>query len=433
MTSSPRRYAIDTHPKAASAVAHPGEQCFGFQFLRSQIQRVVFASSLICAAATTASAQTPGCVGPGWDHCDPVNITESRVYARLFYDFKETGVVSEEFANFRFTNPAPSGAMTPFYGAEEFFRKLYAHRLNSNTASPSYYTLHQLLRDDPAVQAAFRLYATTGKFETPFDDDFNLALNHLDAVVDASSAGVRFDFSAGEQAAIVAGELASMGLFLKAAAEVLPVVDPEILPPEVRPVDPQALAIKQRLPVVPAGTPYWPDGESPCPPGAIDNGAYPFDGFCCDAGHPGFDCDDYARAWAAWLKRNLTEYPNAQYFILAVYYGVPRRGHSVVAVLIDGKYYIVDPQSGMVRGPLDQNWIFPEDFGPFLREILRARYGMNPPDDVSDWALHPPDYIDPHDVPPWYSDPAVREWFQRMFPGQNPQEFVWPTDLLPEN
>ena len=124
---------------------------------------------ILVFTTTGALGQTRGFSGTGWDHLDPVNIAEARVYARLFFEFKETGVASEEFAKFRFTNPAPTGAMTPFYGAEEFFKELYAHRLNYKTNPPNYYSLNDLLQDDPVVQAAFRLYATTGQFEPPFD------------------------------------------------------------------------------------------------------------------------------------------------------------------------------------------------------------------------------------------------------------------------
>lgn len=41
------------------------------------------------------------------------------------------------------------------------------------------------------------------------------------------------------------------------------------------------------------------------------------------------------------------------------------------------------------------------------------------------WEKHPPDYIDPNDVNPWYTDPDVKEWFRRNFPGLNPDDFIW--------
>jgi hypothetical protein len=101
-----------------------------------------------------------------------VNIAESRVYARLFFEFKDTGVISPEFENFRFTNPGPTGVMTPFYDAEVMFEKIYAHRLAQfDRVTRMSYTLSDLRRDDPAVEAAFRLYATTGELPTPIASD----------------------------------------------------------------------------------------------------------------------------------------------------------------------------------------------------------------------------------------------------------------------
>ncbi len=110
-----------------------------------------------CFFAHGLAAQAPGFAGAGWDHRDPVNIAEARTYPRLFYEFEESGVVSEGFVAFRFTNAAPTGTITPFFGAEEFFRRLYAHRLNYGECEPEYHTLADLLRDDPSVEAAFRL------------------------------------------------------------------------------------------------------------------------------------------------------------------------------------------------------------------------------------------------------------------------------------
>ena len=98
--------------------------------------------------------------------------------------------------------------------------------------------------------------------------------------MDAASAGALFEFSAGEQAEIHDGELESIGLFTKAAVETFVVHGDQALAPEV-----QHVSIARRLPSVPTGNPpyrapYWPEGEAPCPPGAVDNGYLPDDGFC---------------------------------------------------------------------------------------------------------------------------------------------------------
>jgi hypothetical protein len=130
--------------------------------------------------AQSSHAQSPGMNTPGWDYLDPVNIAEARIYARHWFAFKDTGVVSPEFQAFRFTNPAPQGVMTPFHGAEVLFEKLYAHRLVPwEDGTPWMYGLNELMRDDPAVAAAFRLYATTGKFVTLADGEVELPVERL--------------------------------------------------------------------------------------------------------------------------------------------------------------------------------------------------------------------------------------------------------------
>lgn len=243
-----------------------------------------------------AAAQVPRLTSPGWDYTDPVNVVEAREYARLWFEFKDTGVVSPELAAFRFTNPAPQGVMTPFYGAELLFEKLYAHRLQAwPDGTPGMYGLTELLRDDPVVEAAFRLYATEGKFTTPLDDA-TLVVAHLSAIVDAGEAGTEFEFLDGQQIAIVEGGLESTGLLVKEEEG----GEPETTAASIG-SNTVVEAIENTLPGRPAGnppysTPYWPDNEVPCPAGAPDDGLLPDDGFCKSPGHPGFDCDDWARA-----------------------------------------------------------------------------------------------------------------------------------------
>ena len=150
------------------------------------LHRTIVALAIACSAClwpASANAQQLGVKSPGWDYLDPVNIAESRVYARLFFEFKDTGVMSPEFQNFRFTNPAPTGVMTPFYGAEVVFEKIYAHRLAQfDRVTRMSYTLSDLRRDDPAVEAAFRLYATTGKLPTPIAVDTTAGTSPLNSI-----------------------------------------------------------------------------------------------------------------------------------------------------------------------------------------------------------------------------------------------------------
>lgn len=108
--------------------------------------------------------------------------------------------------------------------------------------------------------------------------------------------------------------------------------------------------------------------------------------------------------------------------------GPPPGGHAVVAILIDGNYYIVDPQTGEVLGPIEEGtWLSPTDFVPKLKELLDQRYGVPNPGKIT-VDKHKPDYVDPYDVKPWHEDPDVRDWVERMFPGYDPDEFIWPTN-----
>lgn len=399
------------------------------------LQRAIVALAIACSAClwpASANAQQLGVKSPGWDYLDPVNIAESRVYARLFFEFKDTGVMSPEFQNFRFTNPAPTGVMTPFYGAEVVFEKIYAHRLAQfDRVTRMSYTLSDLRRDDPAVEAAFRLYATTGKLATPLSGDTDVLINHLQAIGDAVVGNNKFTFTEfeytltdGQPFSIADDKLESIGLITVASESTLDALSTSVF---VSQNNISVSTIKRNLPDMPNGpVPYWPDGQRPCKPGEVDNGPITTDGYCLDPDHPGFDCDDYARAWAAWLKRHLAgDYPNAKYYVIYVYYGNPLRGHAVVAILIDGYYYLLDPQSGKIVGPIKDGWFWDPDFKPALKELLVVPGYCTPDEDIDGYKIHPPDYINPNEPRPWYEDPDVLEWWKKKFPGQDPNDYIW--------
>ncbi len=371
----------------------------------------------------------------GWDYLDPVNIAESRVYARLFFEFKDTGVISPTFRSFRFTNPAPTGVMTPFYGAEVVFKKIYAHRLQSwNPSTHMSYTLSDLRRDDPAVEAAFRLYATTGKLAAPLSGDSDVLIKHLQAIGDAVVSNSEFKFSGEQLFTVVDDRLESVGLITKKQTtfdtENTSGIDlgSEVLPPYLIPEDVPAenfkRDIRDLLPAFPGDrAPYWPDNEKMCPD--VVPGIDP-DRFCDDPGHPGFDCDDYARSYDAWLERNLKyDYPEAEWMVLYVF--SEHEGHAIDVVYFQENMYLIDPQTGQIVGPnfcgqTGNDLLFPENLKPDLIDIM-THYNWGPAD-ISHWELHPADYIDPNDVDPWYFNPDVIDWWIEKFPGYNPGDFI---------
>lgn len=351
-----------------------------------------------------------------WDFADPVNVAETRAYAALWFEYKDTGVISEELTNFRFTNRFPFASTSIFHATELLFEQLYAHRLDPFIDSPTHYTLDDLRRDDPDVEAAFRLHATTGNVSTDLTDDEELLKSHLEGIADAMGAATQFVLAPDGRAAVTDGALESFGLMILDSTG-----DSDESSPSVGTGGDNAVvaAIKKKLPWTPIpgqSPPYWPDNKVPC---TTDPS-----GWCDAPGQPGFDCDDWARAWAAWLKKHLTQYPDAEYFILTFDWGTGE-GHAVVLIKINGKYYIVDPQSGAVYGPIDPGgWFTNPKFEPWLRKLLQDHYGVPNPGKIR-WWKHPPDWNHPDDPAPWHTDPDVVDWWKRQFPGLDPNDFIW--------
>lgn len=224
--------------------------------MRRSISVAAFLVGAVLVVCSTW-AQVPGRSYPGWDFRDPVNISESREYARLFFEYQRTGVMTEEFRSFRFSNPAPQGTMTAFRGAEVVFDKIYADRLNYSRDGEPLYSLADLRRDDPEVDAAFRLYATTGKLQTPLFADPQLTQKHLEAYADAMGAQQEFASVEEPRLEIVNDRLQSEGLFASENESLATIAS------AVAVESPVADTIKDKLPGVPSPVPYWPDGEKP--------------------------------------------------------------------------------------------------------------------------------------------------------------------------
>lgn len=68
-------------------------------------------------------------------------------------------------------------------------------------------------------------------------------------------------------------------------------------------------------------------------------------------GTPGFDCDDYAEAMVCYLKNEWQEnYVGATFSYVMIYWG--GFGHGMVLVHLNGHVFVIDPQSGEVKGLL---------------------------------------------------------------------------------
>ena len=68
---------------------------------------------------------------------------------------------------------------------------------------------------------------------------------------------------------------------------------------------------------------------------------------------PGFDCDDFASAFIYWFRQRFTE-QELQGMELHIYQvGEGLWGHSIMVIRVGSVYWVIDLQTGEVRGPIE--------------------------------------------------------------------------------
>lgn len=395
---------------------------------------------MVALASWAAFAEPEGGSDDGWNLIDPVNIAEGRAWAALYWASQDAGAPTPEFRAFSFTNPI-SGGVNPLIPAELLFRQIYAHRL-SEDADPVLYTFAHLLQDDPLVMNHFRHYTITGELEIAFDEEPEAALNHLLAIADAATDESEFSFVGGGEWVLYTGSAASSGLVAE-PGEGEPPVDLPLpsLPQNLEPFDDSLRDRVRDTPLPDAEDLYRPDDKIPCP---IQDPAEPGIEWCDSPGQIGFDCDDYTRAIRAWL-RVIIESHNARSFELIVRWkdGLGESHiHSVLIIENDGYWYIVDAQTGLVLGPYNKADLLANGRA-LLNQILRwlaetyftssRKPGLKPTRDY-DTDLRDFDHPFPGEVPPWYTDPAMRDHFKdRIYipddAGLGP--YIWDSGVAP--
>jgi hypothetical protein len=296
----------------------------------------------------------------------------------------------------------PSGIpveTNPLRPAQNLIRVLYRHRLQENAFLPAYYTLGNLLQDDPAAMASFRAYSLQNMLRTDMGDE-QAYVHHLQLLSRPGS-----DLT---DVRIEDGALVSIGLLTpetsdEPAVDIMsktPPLPPGSAPPTELPKPPTREEIDERL------------RQPGKPPSQIDLRPFRED----KPGKPGYDCDDDAEALAAWL---LKKFPGGQQ-INIMFCGTGNaegKGKSchLVSVLVYGdKYYIVDGSSGTVSGPFDMPMT---DEG--LKQNLKAlwerwyKYAMYPDINVDPGRFKPNDRspFGPNEPLPWWHDPEVRRAF----------------------
>lgn len=374
------------------------------------------AISLVCMGATIQTARAQ--VTPPPADLEQQIRDQVQEWTPWFWQVRETGTIPPEAADFQFSFlPYLYREWDPFGPAFAVFEEIYKDRLQLDPNVGAVYLLDDLLRDDADVLAEFKEYTLTGKLKTG-TDDILAVMNHLELIAEAIANPADYPEYTGSY--IEDGELVSVGLSKEAEASASggggqPPVPPGEIPQEIQ--DLRDWLEQQLRDSGLEGVPYVPD--------------HPFF-------WPGFDCDDYAEAYWAWLMHHNLEqmFPGVKAEALWLYWrftwGINKggkhgkAGHAVIVITYNGYYYIIDPQTGQIYGPFPATVPYKDiDWLPFLDPT---------PDDPSDDTLpkRTPDSITPHDPrdrpwtdpDPWHKDPDIRRHLEDNT-GHPADDYIW--------
>lgn len=285
---------------------------------------------------------------------DETTTQELRQWAAIFWQWYDTGVIPPEAECFQFTNPDqfPPG-FHPFNEAEALFLLVYSDRIEAArlVAVGGHYGVWNLLQDDPDILAQFRLYTLTGAL--PVGDPNGVQpLGSYPPTI---------------------GPLLYMQL--------LPLAQMEAV--KIKKVCPAG----HTEPISDEQLPDWLRGfnrvlrqlvaASQLAEAAMDA---LYDEDICHwwpwSRRIGFDCDDFADALAGWLLNRIGLIPGVTVEQLRVSWANGKIGHVMTIVTHGGYYWIIDAQTGLVRGP------FPVGTPVNPREIVEIGYELQPGDTV---------------------------------------------------
>jgi hypothetical protein len=315
--------------------------------------KVAVFSSLVLAMGLVNSSLA-------WDPANPVDFAERQNWLALNWNENRTPAQQADLDAFSFTNAMPDFAPTMLANELAVFTDLYSDRLQVSAAN-GYYGILDLLNDDAEIRAKFQVFAMTGQFVTDANDGETLLIKHVQMIADAISNQQKFVLDGFD---VVDGAVLSQ----KLRSQQQP-ANPTVPP---TPVTPPALEQFE------CDLKYWIDqSRLGCGLGHSDRPAL-YEGENTNINNPTaqprFDCDDFTDALNYFLQRRLKKiYPDAEiggfgYFWYCTVIdpatgqpvigpdGKPKRkiaGHAITYVLKDGKYWLVDPQNGVLRGPYD--------------------------------------------------------------------------------
>lgn len=300
-----------------------------------------------------------------WPEPSELLIEECQEWASYYWEWYETGIIPLGVDGFEFSEPVGSG-MNPLQFSLAVFEDLYADHLTDD------YEISDLIMDDPAIFAAFKHHSMTGELDAPYV---------LIIGKDGKDKKKKPTLTPG----------------------LVPVNDCDrITNPDLR-----ALCELLRQGVI--------DSKLPGSPCYREDGDWRWS-------TPGFDCDDYADAMRWWLQNYLRgDFPDVQVGVLGLMYG--RSGHVVNYIYLNGAYWLVDAQTGEVRGPYGSM----AELKAAAWQLMRDEYwlpGYDPPFKRiggGGWLVEPS---------PWYTDPQRRQEIIDCLGLDDPTKY-FPPDFQP--
>jgi hypothetical protein len=326
-----------------------------------------------------------------------------------------------------------AGNSNPFQESLQLFDALYRSRLEVARAHGTpHYAITDLFVDDAAVFAAFRWHTVTGQLQTAFTDDADIALKHVAAMLDADNTSAYFEvdsFGITHDGVVWSEGLRSVSRLPESSIGAVPPLcdDPpiSILPESVDDRLREAMDVWTRC-FFRLGTVTFPDGRTL--PGAYRSDEYGVRChvvagrvFCIPVLTPGFDCDDYADAFIWWFQRQFSEQDLQGYEFHVYQVGDGLSGHAMVVLRVGGFYWVIDPQTGEIRGPISvpidgSSWPDPN--------LIVTDPPAGPPGSRGYGWGHPyhglPKFYAPGTRPfyeprPWHSSPAMRQLIDQYF------------------
>jgi len=316
-------------------------------------------------------------------------LQECRAWAQFYWNWRDTGLVDPEWEHLQFSFPVWQN-FNPLLPSIIAFEQLFAARL-----IPSY-ALEDLLRDDPAVLAAFRHHTVTGEIITPLSDPPATA-SHLRLVVLAVQPASN---ELQEPCVEVSAAVSEDGLYFAASGTA---IESNILIGKKKPCP-------TPVPSPPVLDPFGRTIEDILRDSGLSVPGHVTCLYAEDGGwwwsSPGFDCDDFALAARNYLYWRLRgQFPDAKFrFLLANWWG---DGHSMVLVEHLGKFYVIDPQTGRVLGPFDSTTS--QEFIDAVWQLMSDGFGVRDPFLPRLTPSESPVHRFAPEPDAWHTDPTQRE------------------------